>query len=212
MNKNDKNIVLLTEYQYFGCIDWFKKLSKYSNIAFELYDWHPKLSFRNRTVIAGANGPIVLSVPLVGGREQKTLSGEVNINYSERWQQQHWRAIESSYRKAPFFEFYADSVQQLLFTQHEFLWQLDAATCTWLMKVLKLKLTVSHTDAFLKTLPENWEDGRYYTKPGTLQNDADSWQPVYPQVFEDRLGFLPNLSVLDLLFCTGPKAQTLVLE
>jgi hypothetical protein len=201
-------MTLLIDYQYFGCIDWLKKVSKYSNVEFELCDKHPKLSFRNRTVIAGANGPIVLSVPLVGGREQKTVSGEVKINYAERWQQQHWRAIESSYRKAPFFEFYADPVQQLIFTQHELLWQLDAAIVQWLVKVLKLKLTISHTDHFQPTVPETVNDARYLFLPG---KSTEAEVPIrYSQVFEDRLGFLPNLSVLDLLFCCGPETKFLL--
>lgn len=198
-------MILNTEYQYFGCVNWLKKIALYSHIKFELCDRHPKLSYRNRTIISGANGPIVLSIPIVGGRDQKSITKEVRVNYSENWPIQHWRAIESSYRKAPFFDFYADAVKALITTKHEFLWQLDAATFNWLVKVMKLKLTVSHTEAFVYQLPQTEEDARYSFRPGDKK--AVDTTKKYSQVFEDRFGFLPDLSVLDLLFCCGPQAQ-----
>jgi len=198
-------MTLNTEYQYFGCIDWIKKITPYSHIKFELCDRHPKLSYRNRTIITGANGPIVLSIPIVGGRDQKIVSKDVRVNYTENWPLQHWRAIESSYRKAPFFDFYADAVKSIITTKHEFLWQLDAATFNWLMKVMKLKLSVSHTESYVHTLSDTDEDGRYLFLPGN-KNDGD-FIKKYSQVFEDRFGFQPNLSVLDVLFCCGPEAR-----
>lgn len=159
-------------------------------------------------MVAGSNGVVGLSVPLEKGRGQRELMKDVKISYTDNWQVQHWRTIESCYSRAPFFEFYRDGVWQLLQQQETYLLDLNMATLTWLKKVLKMPGAVSRTASYQKTYPEGVTDKRNNLLPKNYQQAAGC--PRYTQVFEDRIGFQPNLSILDLLFCCGPETSHLL--
>jgi hypothetical protein len=180
----------------------------YTNIKIEQYDNYQKMSFRNRCVVVGSNGPVNLSVPLEKGRNQKQLMKEVRISYSDNWQVQHLRTLESCYSRSPFFEYYRDGVWALLQKQPVFLLDQNMAILEWLQKTLKLPGTISLTDSYLKEYPPEIADRRNTILPKKMQ---DSPFPVtYTQVFEDRLGFIPNLGILDMLFCCGPNTKTIL--
>ena len=85
------NDTLVIDIQYFGSINWINTLFQYSNIKFELYESWQKMSFRNRTLVAGSHGPISLSVPLENGRNQRILLKDVKISHQQAWEKQHWR-------------------------------------------------------------------------------------------------------------------------
>src|SRR4051794_13079496 len=106
---------LVIESQSFPCIDYVKKLIVHKHIKIEQYDTFSKMSFRNRYVILGANGIQSLTIPVQGGREQKTSIKEVKIDLTTNWNTKHWKSILSAYSKAPYFEFYAGGVKELLF-------------------------------------------------------------------------------------------------
>src|SRR5471030_1767343 len=112
------NSKIIIENQYFMNIDCIYQLFKFSNVEIEQYECYQKMSFRNRCMMAGANGLIQLSVPLENGRGQKCPVRDVRINYAENWQKQHWRTLFSCYGNAPFFEFYRDWLEA--FYQKEF--------------------------------------------------------------------------------------------
>ena len=182
---------------------------KYNKI--EKYDYFKKMSFRNRYIIAGANGIQNLTVPVAGGREQKALMKDITIDNSIRWQTKHWRSLVSAYNKAPFFEFYSEAVKSLLFSKEEFLFPFNMQILEWLYATLKLDATIEITDAYNKNY-KNDTDYRNYFLPKNYQENSKNQFLHYTQVFEDRLGFLPNLSILDLLFCEGPNAIYLLNE
>jgi len=209
MIKQDINSsVLIIDNQYIGSINYYKILFQYSNIEIEQYETYQKMSFRNRCMVAGSNGVVGLSVPLEKGRGQRELMKDVRISYSDNWQVQHWRTIESCYSRAPFFEFYRDGVWQLLRQKETYLLDLNLAILTWLKKVLKMPGHISLTRQYLKTYPESVTDRRNNLLPKNYQQ-ADIC-PRYTQIFEDRIGFQPNLSILDLLFCCGPETGHLL--
>lgn len=196
---------LIIDNQYFGSISYHKILNNFSNIEIEQYESYQKMSFRNRCMVAGSNGVVGLSVPLEKGRGQRELMKDVRISYSDNWQVQHWRTIESCYSRAPFFEFYRDGVWQLLQQKETYLLDLNMATLHWLKKVLKMPGTISRTLSYQKTYPEEVTDRRNTILPKNyLQEDNPA---RYTQVFEDRIGFQPNLCILDLLFCCGPQTR-----
>jgi hypothetical protein len=145
--------------------------------------------------LSGANAPLLLSIPLHGGRDQKQQLKDVQIAASEPWQKNHWKGIVSSYRKAPWFEEYETELLQFYRQPEKFLLDWNLKTMLWAIEKLKWKLDImADTEA---------ED------PGEIQllNSSNVLEfPVYQQVFADRFGFLPNLSILDLIFCEGPKA------
>lgn len=114
LSENFKNETLLVDIQYFGTINWIFTSFQYSNIEIEQYETYQKMSFRNRCVVLGGNGPVNLSVPLEKGRGQKTLMKDVKICWRGNWQVQHWRTIESGYNRSPFFDYYRDGLWDLL--------------------------------------------------------------------------------------------------
>jgi hypothetical protein len=198
------NRKLIIDNQYFGNIDYYKILFQFSNIEIEQYETYQKMSFRNRCMVAGSNGVVGLSVPLEKGRGQRELMKDVRISYADNWQVQHWRTIESCYSRAPFFEFYQDGVADLLRRKETFLLDQNLAILSWFKKILKIPGDISLTDRYLKTYPEEVTDRRNSLLPKNYRQSANS--PRYTQVFEDRIGFQPNLCILDLLFCCGPRS------
>ncbi len=201
---------LLTDIQYFGSINYIKILFQFSNIEIEQYESYQKMSFRNRTRIAGSNGLVDLSVPLEQGRSQKRLMKDVRISYADRWQQQHWRTIESCYASAPFFEYYQEGVYRLFQKKETFLLDLDLATLEWVRENLKKDWQVSLTETYCKK--EELVGAIDLRGQFSPRSTATSNEPCvkYTQVFEDRIGFQPNLSIIDLLFCCGPGTRELL--
>lgn len=199
---------LVIDIQYFGTINYNKILFQYSNIEIEQYETFQKMSFRNRCIIAGSNGLVNLTVPLEKGRSQKELMKDVRISYSEDWRTRHWRTIESCYSRAPFFEFYRDAVHQLVYQDHTFLLDLNLSVLEWIRKVLKSPATITRTESWLPVYPATTDDFRGRLLPKGYRDE--DFQLRYTQVFEDRIGFAPNLCILDLLFCSGPQARTML--
>jgi hypothetical protein len=207
-NSNIKSLII--ENQYFGCVNYYSNLFSVSNILIEQCESYQKASFRNRCIIAGANGLINLTVPLENGREQKKLIKEVKISNRDNWQQQHWRSIFSCYGNSPFFEFYRDWLE--LFYKKEFLWLFDMnlEVLFWIKKVLAIPGKISLSEAFFKDYPANMSDHRNIWQPKNFQQKE---VPIkYVQVFEDKIGFQKNLSILDILFCEGPRSGQLLKE
>ncbi len=199
---------LIIEYQYFPSIILYKISNNVSNIFFDQYDLYRKMSFRNRCIIAGANGPISLSVPLEFGRGQKKPMKDVRISNHQPWQKQHWKSIVSSYNRSPWFEFYRDELEEIYKKPFAFLLDWDLACFEWSIRKLGLSVTISATDRFVEKYdPDEWIDQRNKLVP---KNYLDFDQVKYKQVFEERIGFIPNLSILDLLFCEGKRAAGLL--
>ena len=196
------------------------------------------MSFRNRCQIAGAEGIIQLSIPLVQGRDQKTVMKDVRIADRQDWQAQHWKTILSCYSRSPWFEFYRDELGELYRKPFHFLQDWDLACFEWSARMLQLPQTNSLTDAYRKKYDEKeWLDLRNQLLPNAVRKlssapeirtealigqsaapgipvPANESHPMirYRQVYEERIGFLPGLSILDLLFCEGKNAQSLLLE
>lgn len=199
---------LLIDCQFFGTINYYKILFQYSNIEIEQYENYQKMSFRNRCMVAGSNGVVGLSVPLEKGRGQRELMKDIRISRDGNWRVQHWRTIASCYSRAPFFEYYCDGVHDLLRKDQVFLLDMNLEILDWLKRVLKLPATIRPTSEYRKTVPEGMTDLRNQLLPKNYL--AAPWNLKYTQVFEDRIGFRPNLSILDLLFCSGPETRGLL--
>lgn len=197
----------LFDLQYFGCIDLYKLSCKKSNIIFESCETFQKMSFRNRCVIAGANGLLHLSIPLINGREQATPIREVRICYNDKWQMKHWRAITSAYGRSPFFEYYEKELEAFYDKQYEFLFDWNWDLISWVINKLSLNLQLVLTDHYQKNYSS--ESGILDFRNHWLPKNFQQKNPEiarYKQVFEDRIGFQNNLCIIDLLFCEGPNA------
>jgi len=196
---------LVIEYQYLPPVYLFSALYKHKHIVFEECELYQKMSFRNRCMLAGAEGVIQLSIPLIKGRNQKTPITEVQIDNRYHWQQQHWRTIESSYRKSPWFDHYAPGLENFYSTDYTHLlkWNLDLFR--WIIEKSELDITTESTTDFNSAHSDtNIVDLRNTLLPKTYIKQSVN---PYQQVFSDRTGFLPNLSILDLLFCMGRNTK-----
>lgn len=204
---------VLLELHYLPCVQYFSKLAHYPVVYLEQQENYQKGGYRNRCHIAGANGLLRLSVPLRQGKNERQGIREVAIAYKEAWRAHHWASIRSAYGNAPFFEFYAGYLQPHFEQQPVYLFDFSLGLLQTLLGLLQLDCELHRTDEYKKETPEGLIDLRdtIHPKKHRLQPDAH-FQPLpYPQVFLEKHGFLPNLSILDLLFCTGPQAG-LILE
>jgi hypothetical protein len=200
---------LIIDIQYFPSVILYKNLYKFSNIVFDPYETYQKMGFRNRCQIAGAQGVVNLSVPLVQGRDQKTLVREVRISYRQPWAAQHWKTIVSCYSRSPWFDHYRDQLEGLYRRRFDFLLDWDLACFDWSVRALGLGIPVGLTEGWVKDhSPAEAVDWRGKLRPKDRAGAGDAEiEPVrYRQVFEERTGFIPNLSILDLLFCEGKNA------
>ncbi len=197
---------LLIENQYLGTINYYKMLFKFSYIEIEQYEYFQKMSFRNRCIIPGSNGLLQLSVPLENGRNQTTLFKEVKIAYRENWVAHHSRSFEACFNRAPFFEFYKESLFAILEKKPVYLFDLNWQLLQWVLSKLKSSPKIHLTNQFKITPTDDTFDARNTILPKNYQLMTE--QVRYIQVFEDRIGFMHNMSILDLLFCVGPSALT----
>lgn len=191
----------IIESQYLPSIYSCKILYRSTHIGIPLYVSFRKMSFQNRCVIPTANGLVNLTVPLVGGREVRQPFGEVRIDHSQAWQVKHWRTITSAYNRSPFFEYYAEGLEKLYQARPEFLHEWNRSCIDWLVANLKIRTFVENLahpgEGHLERmpLPKDFKDP-FFTRE----------LPHYQQVFMERMGFVPNVSSIDLLCCLGPAA------
>jgi WbqC-like protein family len=199
---------LVIDIQYFPSVILYKDLYKFSNIVFDQYESYQKMGFRNRCQLTGAEGLIDLSIPLVRGRAQKTLVRDVRISDRQSWQAQHWKTIVSCYNRSPWFDHYRDELEGLYRRRFDYLLDWDLAGFDWSLRVLGLGIGVGLTERWERDYsPLEVVDWRGRLKPrggGAVGVDRTV---RYRQVFEERTGFVPNLSILDLLFCEGKNAK-----
>ena len=195
-------MTLVTDLQYFTVSSSIINSLKYSDIYFPLYQIAKKTSFANRCIVSGSEGLITLSVPLVGGRGQRSAFKEVRICNRDGWRKRHWRTLESCYGRAPFFEFYKDSVHPFFEREYDYLIDLDQDITSWVMKALRFPGRL-HFVLDESGMPSHaFENSAWKFLPNNYLESPSS--PRYMQPFQEAVGFHPNLSIIDLLFCAGP--------
>lgn len=196
---------LVTSFIPFPNIYWWLLASSCRYVIFDYAEHFQKMSYRNRYYLSGSNGLIQLSIPLVEGRNQRTAMGAVQICNKQRWQVQHWRTIYSVYKRSPYFDFYEPSLLPLFEQPYTSLSEFCLATTDWLKAQLKLSFEELFADEYEKHYVAI-ADLRTGFMPG-IEKRTDIAKPSYYQLFEDRTGFLPNMSMLDLLFVQGPYSM-----
>ncbi len=194
---------------YLPPVSWCVAAWKQEKIAIEAHEHYQKGSLRNRCYIAGPNGVQRLSIPLLKGKHQQTPIREVRIASDQDWQRQHWRSIRTAYGNAPFFEHYADELAPFFERRYTFLFDYNLDLLTFILqKKLGWRGEITFSETWLP--PGEWAHGSDLRE--AFSGESGKWpawfQPLsYPQVFAERFGFLPNLSVLDLLFCCGKTGR-----
>ena len=204
---------ILIETQYWPSIQYFSKFVVFEKVLIEAKEHYVKRSYRNRCHIAGANGMMRLSIPLKKGKNEQLPISQVAIAYEENWQSHHWQSIRSAYGNAPFFDFYADEMEALYKEQPLYLFDWNQKIMDFILNQLGFTPLVGCTDKYYLEVPEGILDFRNSILPKNHRlNEDHHFKPVrYSQVFIEKNGFLPNLSIIDLLFCKGPESL-LILE
>ncbi len=186
---------------YLPNISWFQNFLKYESVLIEREENFVKSTYRNRCEIANAAGKMALSIPIIGGRDHHQKYKDVKISYKTNWQHQHWQSLLSSYGSTPFFEFYADRVQNFYEKEFELLFDFNLELLHMILASLTVKSKLPMTSTYEKLLIGT-VDLRNINKLKTEQIEI----PRYYQVFEERNGFISNLCILDLLFHKGPQS------
>lgn len=204
---------ILLSTAYFAPVRYFSKLISYPEIYIEQHENFVKQTYRNRTVILGANGPIPLIVPVEKGRDRKVTIKDLRIAYDEEWQRNHWRTIFSAYNSSPFFEYYADDIETFFRKKPVFLFDFNQQITETILELIEAEVNIKLTDDF-EQIPENCLNFREQISPKLHLINPDPHFEVQPytQVFSEKFGFVPDLSILDLLFNEGPSAHALLEE
>lgn len=199
---------VLIELHYFPSIAWFSLVAQGDQIQLEQCEHFQKQTYRNRCRVLGANRVESLVVPLTG-KHGKVRITEVLVDYKQRWRENHWRTIESAYRKSPYFEHYAEALHQVLFSKEPTLFELNMrileACLHWLRLPVPLKRTVQYETHPVPGVLDcrNMVDVKY-----TSRLEGQFKSIPYQQVFGNN--FFENLSIIDLIFCAGPDALELI--
>lgn len=195
---------------YLPSIEFFKNLHhfKEESILIEREEHFPKQTFRNRTRIAGPNGILELTVPVKKNKGSKghTPYKDIRIANDDNWQRIHWLSLETSYRSSAYFEFYEDEFAPFYYQKFDFLIDYNQQLFDVLLKLLKFPVNYQFTEVYEKAYL-GLVDLRVEMHP---KKPSDYQNKVYYQVFEDRIGYQSNLSMVDLLFSQGPQAMKFV--
>lgn len=190
---------------YFGPVQYYSKLKNTKDAVIEVYDTYMKQTYRNRCNIFSSNGSIALSIP-VDKPSGKVLTKDVRISYAENWQKNHFKAIESAYRSSPFYEYYMPEFEPILAQKHNFLIDLNSELHNLLLELLQLDVSLEYTTDYIVNDSNKFADYREVISPKYKKQDNEFNPKPYYQVFADKHGFQPNMSILDLLFNEGPNS------
>ena len=186
---------------YFPSISHFAVIAQSENIIFEMEDNFQKQTNRNRTYIYSPNAIHLLNIPIKHSKSAHQKTKDVLIENEFDWKKQHFKSLEAAYRSSPFFEFFEDDISPIFEKKHIFLMDLNLEVFDIVTKCLRMKLEFGKTIEYFHEV-ENVSDFRYLANG---KKDTNSFEK-YPQVFDDKHGFINNLSVLDLLFNEGKFA------
>lgn len=196
---------MLYSTNYFGSIPYFQSIAPRNEIVIDVYEHYKKQTWRNRTQILESNGPMYLSVPVMRPNGSKTPVKDIIITHDTDWRKDHWKALQSSYKHAPYFFYYGPQIKSLIYQEEEILYRFNLKILQQLLAWLDLEIDISFTEEYI--VPENLEDFRISLD----KKQFDFPQKSYIQVFSDKYPFYPNLSILDLIMNEGPLARNYIL-
>lgn len=189
---------------YLPPVSYFSAL-KAVNYEFEIetFEHFPKQTFRNRATVSSPNGPLNLFIPVIKGSKYHTKIKDVRISYDFKWQRLHWMTLQTCYRNSAYFEYYEDEIAVFYQKETKFLFDYNLELMDWLFKQLKKDTAFNFTTAYEKEIPAEFD----FRQAAKFKTENNQNLKPYFQVFDDRNGFLPNMSIVDLLFSQGPQTK-----
>lgn len=190
----------------FPPLSWWQLALRDRHVTIDLAEHYQKMSYRNRYYVAAPQGKLLLSIPLRNGRNQRVPMADVYIDNRTDWQTQHWRSLVSLYNRSPFFQYLEHHFAPLFLQSFDKLHDFNMAGIELVNRLLGLGLDLHFQAAFQAQYPgiTDIRNDLRPNQPSTMQSQ------VYYQVFSDRSGFLPDCSILDLVFCEGLQAKALL--
>jgi hypothetical protein len=203
---------ILLSTAYFPPLPYMACITGSSNIQIEKHENYCKQSYRNRCCIVTANGILPLVIPVKRNKGCKTLISEVKPDYSYKWQKLHRVSVESAYRSAPFYEYYIDDIMPFFELRYEWLLDLNTNILATLSGILNIPVKPIYTESYQKVPLPGVSDARdaFHPKKKFSNGALAAGYTLYTQVFQEKLGFIGNMSILDLLFNTGPDAGNIL--
>ncbi len=201
-----KGIILSTAY--LAPVSYYRLLKQSGQVWIEAHEHYRKQSYRNRTRIISANGVMDLSIPVEKKEGNKTLIRDVRISEHANWQLNHWRAIESAYSSSPFFEYYKDDLRPFYEKKWRFLWDFNLRLQHVVLDMLDMSVEIKPTTAYISDYKNELTDHREDIHPKT---ELPFEIRKYYQVFQSKFGFLPNMSIIDLLFNMGNESPLILI-
>lgn len=191
---------------WFAPVEYYIYFRQYKKRFIEGNENYVKQTYRNRCMIYSANGPMMLSLPIEKNCNAKTPIKDIKVASTRNWQHMHWNSIASAYNSSPYFEYYADDIHPFFEKKEHFLFDYSESIREKICELIPMDSSAEITSEYFREedVPNNIADFRRIIQPGEDLSSKKIFKPYY-QVFERKLGFIPNLSILDLLFNMGPE-------
>ncbi|MCD4790358.1 MAG: WbqC family protein [Bacteroidales bacterium] len=194
---------ILLSSTYLGPVEYFVWLIQHNKAYIDKEEHYIKQTYRNRCLIYGANGMQSLSLPVIKVNGNHTKVKDIKISNSVQWQKTHWRSIVSAYNHSPFFLYYRDELEPFYTKTFKYLLDYNQKLLEMLFYLLDINIKIIYTEKFIEKDNYRFIDLRNRFSP--KKENPDIVFPAYTQVFEVNHGFIPNLSIIDLLFNEGPN-------
>lgn len=205
----DENSEVLLSSAYLPNIQYFSKLLSGKKVSVEVHENYQKQSYRNRTIILSANGPLSLVIPVIKPDGNNTKTRDILIDYEPPWQQVHWKAIVSAYKHSPFFEIFEEEFHPVFQKKEKYLLDWNFLILDQVLLISGIDCIYMKTESFIhpkNTIIPDYRD-TIHPKARMHKDDPEFEQKTYFQVFSNKFGFIPNLSFIDLLFNEGSEAE-----
>lgn len=183
---------------YLGPVSWYRSWLRDANAAIEQYETYTKQTIRNHCQIVGPNGIQTLTIPVERMHDNKIMTRNIRIINQNNWQHIHWQALRTAYRNSPFYDYYIDLFEPFYTKQYDFLFDFNIEIMQVVLKLLEIKKEIKLTDDF------EADRQHFFT------TQTDNTTIPYYQVFESRHGFMPDMSIIDLLFNMGPESYKIL--
>lgn len=193
---------------YLAPVEYYTKLYYADKVCVEQFDHYMKQTYRNRCIIASPEGPLSLSIPTEKGEQPKILMKDVRVSNHGNWRHVHWNALEAAYGNSPFFEYYVDDFRPFYEKKYEYLYDYNELLCELVCNLIDIHPNITRTDDYKMEFTDYEADYRNIIHPKIDYKETDRLFYPFPyyQVFKEKFGFLPNLSIVDLLFNMGPES------